>query len=1259
MEILKKIFGSTAGLSGEAAVRLLETAISEGVAMAATGDEDPGSQQLFGRKPQVSASRDLSFLTGIAANGLRAGGLLQWEQLPEAWPKVQEMARQHLPVVLFVSGTPVNGHGNFHALAGAGCFQMMAGSVQQAVDFVLIAHRVAELSLIPGMVALDTAVPQTVHFPEASQVIQFLGAPDEHIPSATPSQRIIFGETRRRLPNYYSFDFATLLGAEKDARSTELEAAAQQPYFYQHLDGIFHQVFEEFEALTGRCYSGVLAQKADDANYLVLCAGSASTVVAEAGQSLRKTSKIKVGCVQLAQAAPFHSATLAKLMQGKKVVTVLENPGGNEAGESPFFTKVKAAIASLGKNAPTLFKGFCGHEITAAEAVLIFENMAAGNLAKTIFYTGIDFTRANTAYPQHEILLQSIQREYPGIDKTTIAVSAKDEHLNSGAKARQAGLPLVVRKHKNKGPAYTRLSRFYHDTAWFYQNDEPRELVASPFQALAAMPAATASLSAATATRPALPVFGPAACTGCGTCFVQCPHAAIPPIATGIEALLRGSMDIAAKRGLSVAKLTPLVKNLAKVAGQLIRNAEQPVISVADFLPEAFEKLAHQLKLDGEKLEQTQQDFSNLLGQIAAFPVAVTDPFFNKPETLEKGSGELFSLAIDLYACTGCGICAEVCEAGALTMTAPTPALNAAAQATFDLWEQLPDTSADTIRRLQHDEGYDPFAATLLSRHFYLSMTGSSQTEEGAPAKMMVHLLTALTESVVQPGVAAWSSKLEELAQTLSENIHQKLGEALPGEDSHALWKAIAEAGGQRLPLDEIVGKLSRKEHLKLVDTDALQRKIDLVSDLKELRWILTEGPNGMGRSRLGLAMYSGGLPWAGAYPFNPFMAPVFLNAKGMTAELALGLFQGYLRHILDNIRLIRRAQMEVNDKYQPAVHAAQIAHLGWADLTEEEKQLVPPLLLAGDKMALGQNATASLMEILATGWPVKIVLLDAGNFPVDENPARRLAISLTLLLQALAWRKAYIFKGSAGDSQNLFAGLVKGMRRPGPALFDLLTPANEKHLTKNWTTLPSLALRTRAFPVFRHEPEENGGFLSSAITLDGNPSPSENWHSMPLNYLEEGIEKTVEYHLTFADWLLTQKAWQPEFRPAVPGEKTTPMAAFLEAKPAERGSLLPAVLQVTEARELQTWVASPKVATATEAALSSWNTLREIGGTLTPYPEKLWKEAEAQNARIFEEKLAAMKAEYEDKLAQQEAGLMENVKVKLREKLLSLSGGN
>ena len=100
----------------------------------------------------------------------------------------------------------------------------------------------------------------------------------------------------------------------------------------------------------------------------------------------------------------------------------------------------------------------------------------------------------------------------------------------------------------------------------------------------------------------------------------------------------------------------------------------------------------------------------------------------------------------------------------------------------------------------------------------------------------------------------------------------------------------------------------------------------------------------------------------------------------------------------------------------------------------------------------------------------------------------------------------------------------------------------------------------------------------------------------------------------------------------------------------------MPVIFTIGKNDELQRWVASRQVVEAAQAAEHQWHTLREIAGTLTPYPEKLWKAAEVELTQKYESKLADVRAEYEDQLAEKEAMVMADVKVKLREKLLALS---
>jgi ferredoxin len=1269
MQKQPKIHGETLELTAPAAVHFLESTISEGI-LTSTGWEAQSVDHTFGRTPNRFTSNDLSFLLGIASSGLRTAGFLQGEDLVKNIGQISTLARQHIGAVVHV--VPKLG-GNFKLppnLSGTGCFQLIAGNAQEAVDFTLIAHRVAELSLVPGIVFHEFEGEQNVKFPKQQTIQQFLGDPDEHIACPTPAQKMLFGDTRRRLPNWFNFDFPTVNGVEKDDHAQSLEVAARQRFFYRHLPEIFASVFAEFEKLTGRKYAPVSTHLAEDADYVLVTQGAIFQKAVESVDELRSKEKAKVGCLKLNLLQPFPAEELAKLLSGKKAVTVLEAVDGAQVGEPPVFTQVKAALegVSVGghlwdkKKAPVLCSATFRLREEAHNLKVVLRNMLLGDKAKRRYYLGLHFTKNKTDYPQHEVLLQTIAREYPGISDETLATDGQPISPKA-KKESELGLPLVVRKHKNLGPPYSRLSRFYQDTAYFFQSGEAQELVADPFQALPVMPATTAGLSGMDARRTELPVFSPEKCTGCGACFVQCPHSAIPPVALGFESLLRGGMDIAGRQGLSVLALTPLVKNLGKVSAQTVRQSEIPVTQVADFLPVAFEKLTAQLNLSGEKLDNAQRDFNNLLSVLSDFPVAVTEEFFNKNEAREKGSGELFSLAIDPHACTACGLCAQICPESALTMTAQTPELLAQTERTFGTWEQLPDTASDTIRRQVNDGGYDPFAAVLLSRFNYLSMTGGSLSESGAPAKTLLHWLMALTESAVQPGVVEQVREVEKLIENLSENIHEKLSGALPKDDSSALWNAIAEAKGRRLPMDEIFGKLGDGQHLQLLDTAILQRKIQLVNDLKELRWLLTEGPNGMGRSRFGLALHDGSLPGA-TFPFNPFTTPVIFNKYGVTAELAEGLFRGYLRHALDNLRLLRRARLEATDKYQPDVHAPKIAALRWQDLEETEKRLVPPMLLVGSRDSFLEKNFTQLNSLLAGDFPIKIIVLNDGQLSPDGDAtdgfSRRDSFGAknnSLLLSAMALRKAFVFQGVMDGGRVLFNNLLKGLQRPGPAFFHLLAPDHGLHTAVDWTALPKLALETRAFPFFRFDPAAVGGFLSTQTSLEGNPTQEENWHKTVLNIIADGEEKPEPYTLTLADWLFTQVNWASHFRPALEDEANTlPVAELLSLEPSAREGNVPVIFTLGENGELQRWVASRQVLEAAQAAENQWHTLREIAGTLTPYPEKLWKEAEAELTKKYEVKLADVKADYESQLAEKEAVVMADVKVKLREKLLALS---
>ena len=160
----------------------------------------------FHRVVTVHESSDLSFINGLVSTGLRGSALLDGEKLIANYNQILSAARQHLPLIVNTNARSfkeANNYGSISALHDAGCFQLIATSLQDEIFLTLIGHRIAELALIPGLIIADyRADEDKVQLPADNLIIKYLGNPDDHIECPTPAQEIIFGKNRRRVPNW-------------------------------------------------------------------------------------------------------------------------------------------------------------------------------------------------------------------------------------------------------------------------------------------------------------------------------------------------------------------------------------------------------------------------------------------------------------------------------------------------------------------------------------------------------------------------------------------------------------------------------------------------------------------------------------------------------------------------------------------------------------------------------------------------------------------------------------------------------------------------------------------------------------------------------------------------------------------------------------------------------------------------------------------------------------------------------------------------
>ncbi|MBT8060492.1 MAG: 2-oxoacid:acceptor oxidoreductase family protein, partial [Gammaproteobacteria bacterium] len=338
-----------------------------------------------------------------------------------------------------------------------GCFQLFAADVQEVADLNLIAHRIAELSLNPGVCAQDgfltSHVIQSYRQPEPELIREFLGDPADLIETPTAAQCAVFGEKRRRIPELYDFDYPSSTGVVQNSESYAQGVAAQRPFYFDHIAELADRAFAEYEALTGRRYARAAGYRLDDADYVLVGQGSVVRDAEAVADYLRDERRLKVGVLNLTLFRPFPADLVAELLAGRKGVVVLERTDQPLAVELPMIREIRAALAQAAENGraraarsgggrlrrkkavaqeaplpyprlpamgadqvPDLYSGcfgLGGRDLQPGDLVAAVENMLADGAGRRQFYLGIEFVDEDTPLPKVQIRQESVLADYP------------------------------------------------------------------------------------------------------------------------------------------------------------------------------------------------------------------------------------------------------------------------------------------------------------------------------------------------------------------------------------------------------------------------------------------------------------------------------------------------------------------------------------------------------------------------------------------------------------------------------------------------------------------------------------------------------------------------------------------------------------------------------------------------------------------------------------------------------------------------------
>jgi len=402
---------------------------------------------------------------GLSMGGLRAANFSSGQGIAYMHESLYAAVGKRLTYVLNMGCRAMTkatlnvhaGHDDYHCVDDTGFFQLFAKNAQHAADLNIIAHRIAEYALNPGIVAQDgfltTHLIESLRVPERELIQEYLGCPDDEIQTPTPAQRLLYGDRRRRIPELWTVDNPVMSGTVQNQDAYMQSVAAQRPFFFDHIAQLTDEACAAFQALTHRSYARVMAHRAEDADYLILGQGSVIPSAEAVADHLRSQRGIKVGVIDLVMFRPFPGDLLSEIVKGKQGVVVLERLDQPLAADPPLARELRTIISKCLENgrrprhanlasydklsdAPEIYSacfGLGSRDLQPEGIIGAVENMLPNGAHRKLFYLGIEFLRETRLSPKDRQHQEAIEDAYPSVRELAVKGSENPNLMPSGA----------------------------------------------------------------------------------------------------------------------------------------------------------------------------------------------------------------------------------------------------------------------------------------------------------------------------------------------------------------------------------------------------------------------------------------------------------------------------------------------------------------------------------------------------------------------------------------------------------------------------------------------------------------------------------------------------------------------------------------------------------------------------------------------------------------------------------------------------------
>ena len=346
----------------------------------------------------------------------------------------------------------------------------------------------------------------------------------------------------------------------------------------------------------------------------------------------------------------------------------------------------------------------------------------------------------------------------------------------------------------------------------------------------------------------------------------------------------------------------------------------------------------------------------------------------------------------------------------------------------------------------------------------------------------------------------------------------------------------------------------------------------------------------------------------------------------------ALDAFRERLPEVLEFVKALTIAELEIENKYRAGQHDPVFERFGESDLSAEQLALLPSSLVCLRDGRTDTTETVQAFEALASGLSIK-VLIQTDDILGDTSPEpSRTAFgvgSAHLAAMAMGLNSAFVFQASSAHLCRAREHLITGMRYDGPALFCVFSGAVETAPHVAPYLLAAAATESRAFPTFTYDPSA-GPDWAARFDLADNPQRDADWSVHRIEYEDEALQRQAEdIDFTYVDFAVCDHRYSHYYQPSAQAdwsEQMAPASECLMPLPDANGGRLPYILTIGTDDGLRRSLVDEKIIEAARRCNDAWRRLQELAGINNSHATRLlareraaWEAERARETPVLE----------------------------------------